>query len=99
MLESLTVYWGFYLVAVPDGNGVGVRDLQDALDQAADYREWISDLRLLSSEKRVAQSETNRLIASRRLRRVLAARIVAFQLFVELAIKVDGELQEKHKRI
>ena len=99
MLESLTVYWGFYLVAVPDGNGVGVRDLQDALDQAANYREWISDLRPLSSEKRAAQSETNRLIASRLLRRVLAARIVAFQLFVELAIKVDGELQEKHKRI
>jgi hypothetical protein len=99
MLESLTVYWGFYLVVVPDVNGVGIRDLQYALDQAADYYEWISDLRPLSSEKRAAQNDTNRLIASRLLKRVMAARIVAFQLFLELAIKVDGELQEKHKRI
>jgi hypothetical protein len=99
MMESLTRCWGFYLVAVPDVNGVGVRDLQDTLDEVAEYREWISDLSLLSSEKRAVQSELHSLIASKLLKKVLAARIVGFQLFLELAIQVDGELQEKHKRI
>jgi len=32
-----TKYWGFYMVAVPDANGVGVRDFQDALDDFALY--------------------------------------------------------------
>ncbi|KAM6498797.1 hypothetical protein JOM56_006745, partial [Amanita muscaria] len=99
MLEGLTKYWGFYLVVVPDANGVGIRDLQDVLNEVTENREWISDLSPLSSEKRAVQSELNSLIASQLLKKVLAARIVVFQLFLELAIQVDGELQEKHKRI
>jgi hypothetical protein len=99
MLESLTKYWGFYFVAAPDVNGVGVRDLQDVLDEVAEDREWISDLSPLSSEKRAVQSNLNSLVASQLLKKVLAARIVVFQLFLELAIQVDGKLQEKHKRI
>ncbi|KIM71364.1 hypothetical protein PILCRDRAFT_93899, partial [Piloderma croceum F 1598] len=99
LMEGLTKYWGFYLVAIPDVNGVGVRDMQDALDEVASYREWKSDLRLLSSEQRADQSQLNSRIASKHLRQVLAARIVVFQLFLQLAILVDGNLQEKHKRI
>ncbi|KAM6498778.1 hypothetical protein JOM56_006726, partial [Amanita muscaria] len=95
----LTKYWGFYLVTVPDVNGVGIRDLQDVLNEVTDNRDWISDLRPLSSEKRTVQSELNSLIASKPLKKVLAARIVVFELFLKLAIHVDGELQEKHKRI
>ena len=30
-MEALTKYWGFYFVATPDVNGVGIRDLRDAL--------------------------------------------------------------------
>ncbi|KAM6498794.1 hypothetical protein JOM56_006742 [Amanita muscaria] len=99
MLEGLTKYWGFYLVTVPDANGVGIRDLQDVLAEVIENRDWISDLSPLSSEKRTVQSELNSLIASKPLKKVLAARIVVFELFLELAIQVDGELQEKHKRI
>jgi hypothetical protein len=47
MLEGLTKYWGFYFVAVPDANSVGVRDLQDTLKNVAGYDEWMSDLRSL----------------------------------------------------
>jgi hypothetical protein len=98
-LESLTKYWGFYFVATPDSNGVGVRDMQDALEGVTDYHEWISDLSALPPEQRANQNATNILIASKVLRKVLAARIVVFDLFLKLAIKIDGSLQEKHKRI
>jgi hypothetical protein len=99
MLEALTKYWGFYFVAVPDANGVGVRDLQDALDDIARYSEWRSDLEKVDASERADQEEVNSQIASKHLRRILAARIVVFRLFIQLAIQVDGALQEKHKRI
>ena len=98
-MEALTVYWGFYLVATPDVNGVGIRDLHDALDLVAEYRQWDPNLRPLTPEERIAQDEINRQIASRAFRRVLAARIVVFQFFLQVAIQIDGHLQEKHKRI
>ncbi|KAF8224450.1 hypothetical protein L208DRAFT_1461528 [Tricholoma matsutake] len=85
IMEGLTKYWGFYLVAIPDANGVGIRDLQDALEGITDYQEWMSDLSDLPS--------------GQWLWKVLAARVVIFQLFLQLTIVVDGKLQEKHKRI
>jgi hypothetical protein len=81
-MKGHTKYWGFYLVAIPDVNGVGVRDMQDALNEVALYQEWKSDLRLLSSEQRADQSQLNSRIASKHLQQVLAARIVVFQLFL-----------------
>jgi len=98
-MEALTVYWGFYLVATPDANGVGIRDLQDALELVAHYREWVPDLKQVPAEKRAAQDEVNNRITSRAFRRVLAARVVVFQLFLQVAVQVDGWLQEKHKWI
>ena len=100
MLEGLTKYWGFYLVATPDVTGVGVRDLRDASDEVAEYHsEWVSDLEKVDIRERAAQEKVNCRIASKHLRKVLAARVVVFQLFLQLAIQVDGTLQEKHKRI
>ena len=99
MLEGLTKYWGFYLVAVPDANGVGINDFAEALAQFTEYWEWVTDLRSLDVTRRAAQDEVNSRIASRHLRRVLAARIVVFRLFLQLAIQVDGTLQEKDRRI
>jgi hypothetical protein len=69
------------------------------LDEVVWYEDWVSDLHTLPPEQRADQSLLNSLIFSKRLRKVLAARIVVFQLFLELAIVVDGNLQEKHKRI
>jgi len=99
MLEGLTKYWGFYLVAIPNTNGVGVRDLEEALNQVAQDSEWVSDLENIDVRERAAQGVVNSQIASKHLRKVLAARIVVFRLFLQLAIQVDGTLQEKHKRI
>ncbi|KIM47458.1 hypothetical protein M413DRAFT_200359 [Hebeloma cylindrosporum] len=99
MLEVLTKYWGFYLVAVRDVNGVGVRDMHDALKEVTKDGEWMTDLRYLPAEQRANQGKDNHLIASYHIQKVLAARIVVFRFFLELAILVDGSLQEKHKRI
>ncbi len=99
MLEGLTKYWGFYIVAALDDNGVGVRDLPDALDEIAQYKEWQTDLKSLPLEDRANQDDCNSVIASRQLLKVLAARIAVFELFLEVAIQVDGWLLEKHKRI
>jgi hypothetical protein len=100
ILESLTSYWGYYLVAVPDANGVGVRDMQQALLGLKDYEEWHSDLTSITSvEERSKQNDINVSIASKALRKVLAARTVVFEEFLKVAIKIDGSLQEKHKRI
>ena len=59
---------------------------------------WVSNLRL-SPSHRDPQNDLNSRIAWKQLQTILAARIVVFKLFLKLAIKVDGELQEKHKRL
>ena len=99
MLEGLTKYWGFYFVAVPDINRVGLPDLEQSLERMAEDPQWVSDLRGLSLNKRAGQNDLNRRIAWRELLKILAARIIVFELFKRLAIKVDGRLLEKHKRI
>jgi hypothetical protein len=99
MMEGLAKYWGFYLVAVPDTNGVGVTDLRDALHEVSLYDGWESDLSRLPPDDRTSQSELNRRVATRALQKVFAARIVVFELFLQLAIQLDGDLQEKHRRI
>jgi hypothetical protein len=98
-MEGLTKHWGFYLVALPDINGVGVTDLSKTLDQVIEYNDWVTDLQMLPSEQRASQAEANCIIVRRLLKKVLVARAVVFQLFLELAIEVDGSLQERHKRI
>jgi hypothetical protein len=99
MLEALTKYWGFYLVAIPDTNGVGVRDFQDALEEVSQYSGWVSDLQNLNRREQADQEVVNSQIASKHLKKVLAARIVVFQLFLQTVIQVHGTLQEEHKRI
>jgi hypothetical protein len=98
-LEGLTKYWGFYFVAATDVNGVGIQDLQDALDDVRMNPGWVSHLEYVHIGERTAQENINSRIASEHLRKVLAARVVFFQLFLQLAIQVDGTLQEKHKHI
>jgi hypothetical protein len=99
MLEGLTKYRGFYLVTTPDPTDVGVGDLHSVLDKLLLYPQWVSDLKMVDTGKRAVQEAVNRQIVSRQLRKVLAARIVVFRLFLQLVIEVDGKLEEKHKRI
>jgi hypothetical protein len=63
MLEGLTKYWGFYIVAAPDSNDVGVADLDYALNQVEMYNNWLSDIRSLPPREQVRQTQSNRRIA------------------------------------
>ena len=99
MLEGFTKHWGFYFVAAQDINRVGIPDLADALDEMGQDLQWVSDLRFVSADARARQNDLNSRIARKQLQKILAARTVVFKLFLQLAIKVDGELLEKHKRI
>ena len=93
------MYWGFYFTVLPDRRGVGAGDLEYALAEVASDPRWTEDLRLLhDAGERVGKSHANSLIASRPLKKVLAARIVVFELFLKLAKDLDGELEERHKR-
>ena len=74
-------------------------DLADALDKMGQDPQWVSDLRSVSPGKRALQNDLNKRIAWRHLQTIMAARIAVFKLFLKLAIKVDGKLSEKHKRI
>jgi hypothetical protein len=99
MLEGLTKYWGFYIVAAPDDNRVGIRDFEEVLNQLPRYNEWTPDLETVNIEERFHRQAKNSYILSRHLQKVLAARIVVFELFLGLALEVDNTLQEKHKHI
>ena len=93
------MYWGFYFAVLPDGHSVGARDLEYALAEVASDPRWTEDLRAPHDPgERVGKSKTNCLITSMPLKKVLAAWIVVFQLFLELVIELDGKLEERHKR-
>jgi len=64
-----------------------------------DLAQWVSSLRFVCASKRAHQNYLNIRIAWKQLQKILAARAVVFKLFLQLAIKVDGKLLEKHKRI
>jgi hypothetical protein len=91
ILEGLTKYWGFYFVATPGINDIGVPDLAEALVDIAKDPQWVSNLRDVSPDNRAAQNELNSRIASEQFQKVLAARIIAFKLSLQVAIKVAGK--------
>jgi len=45
ILEGLTKSLGLYFVAARDNNGVGVNDLEAALDDVGQYEDWAVDIR------------------------------------------------------
>ncbi|KAF8523132.1 hypothetical protein BU17DRAFT_86285 [Hysterangium stoloniferum] len=99
ILEGLTKYWGFYFVAVQDTNGVGIKDLEDALNGIRSYREWVNDLNPFESQVRYKISDSNIQISRRAIQKVLASRVVVFEAFLRLAIDRDKSLQLKHRYI
>ena len=99
ILEGLTKFWGFYFVAALDHNFVGVHDLQVALRHVGRYEEWTDDLRFIEGQGRGEGNKSNIRISNKAIRKVLAARVVVFKLFLQLAQKRDGKLLRDHQRI
>jgi hypothetical protein len=83
-------------VATVDTNHVGVGDMKAAISAVSNYPDWTEDLRNCAADQRAAREASNRRITTKVLMKVLAARMIVFELFLELAVKMDGQLQEKH---
>jgi hypothetical protein len=96
-MEGLSQRWGLYLVAAVDTNRVGVSDMQAAMSAVSNYPGWTADLRNHTTDERVNLETSNRAIATKVLMKMLAARVVVFELFLEAAVKMDGQLQKKHQ--
>lgn len=93
-MESLTKCWGFYFVIFPDGNGIGIQDLKNARKELPPNDCWKTDPPNVDDN---GHCQAKSWVLTRAAKKVLAARIVAFQLFLKLVIKVDKKLEEKHK--
>ncbi|KAF8522941.1 hypothetical protein BU17DRAFT_86519 [Hysterangium stoloniferum] len=99
ILEGLTKYWGFYFVSVQDSNGVGVKDLEEALDDIGCYEDWVNDLNPFEVQVRYKISNSNIQISRREIQKVLASRVVVFESFLRLVIDRDGSLRPEHRRM
>jgi hypothetical protein len=98
-LEGFTKSWGLYFVAARDYNGVGVNDLEAALDDIGGYEDWTVDIRPYGGQDRNNRNKFNIHISNRAIRKVIAARLVVFRLFLQLAEARNGNVGPEHQRL
>ena len=99
ILEGLTKSWGLYLVTARDNNGVGVNDLEASLNCIRQYEDWTEDIRHYEGSDRNDRHKANIHISNRAIRKVFAARLVVFRLFLQLAEAHDGYIGPEHQRL
>ena len=73
-----------------------MNDLEMALH---DIGYWLNDLRLFEGNTRDKMNRSNINLFRAEIRKVLAARVVVFDLFLQLAIALDGSLRPEHQRL
>ena len=71
--------------------------MKDAILSVRDHPNWTVDLQKHTPQERATFQTINQDIATQVFMKVLAARVVVFEQFLELAIQMDGHLQQKHK--
>ncbi|KAJ6470239.1 hypothetical protein C8R47DRAFT_1054920 [Mycena vitilis] len=98
MLEGLCLYWGFYFASAVDSNRVGSFDVQNAIESyvpdSQGFTEALPDT--AGHTAYMLALENNRRIAARRFTEILLARLVIFQLFIEV-IKTRLDILEPKK--
>lgn len=99
ILEGLIKYWGLYFVTARDENNVGVDDLENALNDIGFYEDWTDDLRSFEGPAQKEREKSNIHISNIAVKMVLAARLVVFELFLQLAIARDRSILPEHRRI
>ena len=99
ILEGLTKSWGLYFVAARDNNFVGVNYLEAALDDIGQYEDWTVDIRPYGGQDRNDRNKSNIHISNRAIRKVIAARLVVFRLFLQLAEARNGNVGPEHQRL
>ncbi len=99
ILEGLIKHWGLYFVAARDENEVGVDDLENALTDIGYYEDWTDDLRSFEGPAQLEREKSNIHISNRAVKKVLAARLVVFELFLHLAEARDCIILPEHRRV
>ena len=99
ILEGLIKYWGLYFVVARDENNVGVDDLENVLNDIDLYKDWTDDLRIFNGPAQQEREKSNIQISNRAVKKVLAARLVVFELFLQLAVAPDRRILPEHPRI
>ncbi|KAJ7669440.1 hypothetical protein DFH06DRAFT_1125799 [Mycena polygramma] len=98
MLEGLCLYWGFYFASAVDSNRVGSFDVQNAIESyipdSQGFTETLPDT--AGHTGYMLALENNRRIAARRFTEILLARLVIFQLFIDV-IKTRLHILEPKK--
>ncbi|KAJ7746501.1 hypothetical protein DFH07DRAFT_942678 [Mycena maculata] len=85
MLEGLCLHWGFYFASIVDSNQIGSHDVQNAIQfTIPNSPGFAADLTTLHFNERRLSLEQNRDIARKRFSEILLARIIIFQLFLEV---------------
>ncbi|KAJ7753845.1 hypothetical protein B0H16DRAFT_1544119 [Mycena metata] len=97
MLEGLCLHWGFYFASVVDTNNLGSYDLEKTIESyIPNSPGFIQDLSTTAgTTERMLSLEQNRRIASKRFTEVLLARVIIFQLFIEIIQQCRDVLEPK----
>jgi len=98
-LEGLTKSWRLYFIAARDNNGVSVNDLEAALEDIGQYEDWTIDIRPYEGQDRDDRNKSNIHIYDRAIKKVVAARLLVFRLFLQLAEACNGSLGPEHQRL
>ncbi|KAJ7154588.1 hypothetical protein C8R46DRAFT_1227424 [Mycena filopes] len=101
MLEGLCLYWGFYFVSVVDTNYLGSYDLENTIGSSIPNSPgFVRDLSTTAGPTEYMLAlEKNRSIASKRFTEVLLARIIIFQLFIEIIQDCTNILDSEAKKL
>ncbi|KAJ7750988.1 hypothetical protein DFH07DRAFT_827230 [Mycena maculata] len=101
LYEGLCLNWGLYFTVEVDGGRLGVRDILDTLEvkfgRSTGFKQYLSEDHSVTDATKPDAIKRNSEIISRAFSTVLLARLLIFQLFLEMA-QVVG-LTEEHKKI
>ncbi|KAJ6572178.1 hypothetical protein B0H19DRAFT_1256079 [Mycena capillaripes] len=85
MLEGLCLHWGFYFTSVVDSNLVGSFDVESAIEHnIPNSSGFVKDLSTSALTEYTVSLRQNRAIAAKRFSEILLARLIIFQLFIQI---------------
>jgi hypothetical protein len=92
LFEGLCRHYGFCFVAAQGPDGIGARDLEGMIKRMGHSPGWVDDIFTDPAPEKVSiANRQNNSIASDRISKVLFARWMVFQLFIEVAKEIYGE--------
>ncbi|KAJ6457470.1 hypothetical protein DFH09DRAFT_961522, partial [Mycena vulgaris] len=96
LYEGLCMNWGFYFTVVVEDLGLGSIDIQAAVTRCS-YDTGFTKFPKLGMPEASEQMKRNSEIAQHRFNTVLLARLLVFQIFLEIASRSTSGITEEHK--